>query len=116
MSVCGGDRPPHRVPGEDENRAAAQAIMLLLLTGGRRREITLAKWEQVDWTRRALLVSLSKSGKPRTIALNTAALTVLKSIPRDPAQPIYLPDAPHRRLQPVGSHPTSRRTRRRPLA
>ena len=77
---------------EDENRAAAQAIMLLLLTGARRREITLAKWEQVDWTRRALLVSVSKSGKPRTIALNTAAtMAVLKSIPRDPACPYIFP-------------------------
>ena len=36
--------------GEDENRAAAQAIMLLLLTGARRNEITRAKWENVDWT------------------------------------------------------------------
>ena len=36
---------------EDENRAAAQAIMLLL-SGARRREITLAKWEHVDWTKR----------------------------------------------------------------
>ena len=32
---------------EDENRTAAQVITLLLLTGTRRREITLAKWEQV---------------------------------------------------------------------
>jgi integrase len=76
---------------EDENRATAHAIMLLLLTGARRREITLAKWEQVDWTRRALLVSLSKSGKPRTIALNTAAMAVLKSIPRDLACPYIFP-------------------------
>ncbi|MGO9390658.1 tyrosine-type recombinase/integrase, partial [Rhodoblastus sp.] len=61
---------------EDENRAAAQAIMLLLL---------------MDWTRRALLVSVSKSGKPRTIALNTAAMAVLKSIPRHPACPFIFP-------------------------
>ena len=76
---------------EDENRAAAQAIMLLLLTGARRREITLAKWEQVDWTQRVLRVPVSKSGKPRTIALNTAAMAVLKSIPRDPACPYIFP-------------------------
>ena len=77
--------------GEDENRAAAQAIMLLLLTGARRREITLARWEQVDWTQRVLRVPVSKSGKPRTIALNTAAMAVLKSIPRDPACPYIFP-------------------------
>jgi integrase len=76
---------------EDENHAAAHAIMLLLLTGARRKEITLAKWEHVEWTKRALLVPVSKSGKPRAIALNTAALTLLKSIPRDPACPYIFP-------------------------
>jgi integrase len=77
--------------GEDENRAAAQAIMLLLLTGARRNEITRAKWENVDWTQRVLRVPVSKSGKPRTIALNTAAMAVLKSIPRDSACPYIFP-------------------------
>jgi integrase len=77
--------------GDDENRAAAQAIMLLPLTGARRNEITRAKWENVDWTQRVLRVPVSKSGKPRTIALNTAALAVLKSIPRDPACPYFFP-------------------------
>jgi integrase len=76
---------------EDENRAAAQAIMLLLLTGARRNEITRAKWENVDWTQRVLRVPVSKSGKPRTIALNTAAMAVLKSIPRDSACPYIFP-------------------------
>lgn len=64
----------------DENEVAANAIMLLLLTGARRNEITHAKWEQVDWERKTLLVPLSKSGKPRGIALNAAALDLLRSI------------------------------------
>ncbi len=68
--------------GEDENQTAAQAIMLLLLTGGRRNEITQAKWEYVNWERRTLLVPLSKSGKPRAIALNGPALALLRAIPR----------------------------------
>jgi integrase len=66
----------------DENQTAAQAIMLLLLTGGRRNEITQAKWEYVNWERRTLLVPLSKSGKPRAIALNGQALELLRAIPR----------------------------------
>jgi integrase len=66
----------------DENQTAAQAIMLLLLTGGRRNEITQAKWEYVNWERRTLLVPLSKSGKPRAIALNAPALSLLRAIPR----------------------------------
>ena len=65
--------------------------MLLLLTGARCREITLAKWEHIDWTKRVLLVSVSKSGKPRTIALNAAALALLRSIPRDPTCPHVFP-------------------------
>jgi len=56
--------------------------MLLLLTGGRRNEITQAKWEYVNWERRTLLVPLSKSGKPRAIALNGPALALLRAIPR----------------------------------
>jgi integrase len=75
----------------EKNRAAAQAIMLLLLTGARRREITLAKWDHVDWTKQALLMPVSKSGKPRTIALNAAALALLKSIARDPTCPYVFP-------------------------
>jgi integrase len=66
----------------DENQTAAQAIMLLLLTGGRRNEITQAKWDYVNWERRTLLVPLSKSGKPRAIALNGPALALLRAIPR----------------------------------
>ena len=39
----------------DENQTAARSIMLLLLTGGRRNEITYAKWDYVDWTKKTLL-------------------------------------------------------------
>jgi integrase len=68
----------------DENRTAANAILLLMLTGGRRNEITQAKWEHVLWKERKLLVPLSKSGKPRWIALSTSAMSLLDSIPRLP--------------------------------
>ena len=67
---------------EEQNQVAAKAIKLLLLTGGRRSEITQAKWEHVDWQRRTLLVPVSKSGKPRTITLNGAAIELLQSVPR----------------------------------
>jgi integrase len=66
----------------DKNRVAADAIMLLLLTGARRSEITQAKWEYVDWERRTLLVPISKSSRPRRIALNAAAIALLQSLPR----------------------------------
>ena len=84
----------------DENRTAAQAIMLLLLTGGRRNEITQAKWEYINWERRTLLVPLSKSGKPRAIALNAQALALLRAIPR-------LNDNPHVFPSPVNGKPSA---------
>lgn len=68
----------------DENRVAANAIMLLMLTGARRNEITYAKWDYVDFEKRTLLVPLSKSGKKRSIALNAAAIDLLRALPREP--------------------------------
>lgn len=66
----------------DENRTAANAILLLMLTGARRNEVTQAKWEHVLWSERKLLVPVSKSGKPRWIALSTSAMSLLDSIPK----------------------------------
>jgi integrase len=75
----------------DENVTAAQAIKLLLLTGGRRNEITHAKWDYVNWDNRTLLVPMSKSGRPRAIALNGQALELLRSIRRLPGNPYIFP-------------------------
>jgi integrase len=69
----------------DKNQIAARAIMLLLLTGARRREVTRARSGDVDWEKRTLLVPVSKSGKPRTIALNSAAIALLRTAPSDSA-------------------------------
>jgi len=78
---------------EDENEVAKRAIMLLLLTGARRNEITQAKWEHIDWDKRSLLVPLSKSGKPRGIALNADAIALLRSI-RNPDNSAYIFPSP----------------------
>jgi integrase len=66
----------------DENQVAAAAIKLLLFTGARRNEVTYAKWEYVNWEKRTLLVPRAKSGRPRSIHLNSAALELLRSIRR----------------------------------
>jgi integrase len=66
----------------EQNRPAANAITLLMLTGARRNEVVLAKWSYVDWDRRTLLVPISKSGKPRTVALSAAAVTLLRGLKR----------------------------------
>jgi integrase len=75
----------------DENQSAAQSIKLLLLTGARRNEITQAKWEYVDWQKKMLLVPCSKSGRPRLIQLNSAALELLRSLPRQPGNAFIFP-------------------------
>jgi integrase len=75
----------------DENRVAANSIKLLLLTGGRRNEITHAKWEYVNWEQRTLLVPIAKSGKARLIRLNSAALELLRSLPRLAGNPYIFP-------------------------
>ena len=75
----------------DRNQIAAKAIMLLLLTGARRREVTRARWEDVDWEKRTLLVPMSKSGKPRTIALNAAAIALFRTAVSDSASPYIFP-------------------------
>jgi integrase len=75
----------------DENQTAAQSIKLLLLTGARRNEITRAKWEYIDWQKKTLLVPCSKSGRPRLIQLNSAALELLRSLPREPGNAFIFP-------------------------
>jgi integrase len=75
----------------DENPIAAKAIMLLFLTGARRNEITQAEWSYVDWQRGTLFVPKSKSGQPRYIQLNSAAIELLKSVPRTDGNPYIFP-------------------------
>jgi len=75
----------------DENKTAARAIKLLLLTGARRNEITQARWEYVDWQRKTLLVPRSKSGRPRLVQLSSAALDLLRSLPREPGDVFIFP-------------------------
>jgi integrase len=75
----------------DENQTAAQSIKLLLLTGARRNEITQAKWEHIDWQKKTLLVPCSKSGRPRLIQLNSAALDLLRSLSREQGNAFIFP-------------------------
>ena len=65
--------------------------MLLLLTGARRNEVSHAKWDYVDWERRTLLVPISKTGRPRVIALNGRAMALLRAIPKLDDNPYIFP-------------------------
>ena len=63
-----------------ENPFLQDIIPLLLLTGGRKREILDARWENVLWPRKLLLIPLPKGGKPRYIPLSSQALKILESV------------------------------------
>ena len=60
---------------------AAAGIKLALLTGARMGELCAAQWRDVDWQRRFIRLPTSKTGDPRTIYLNQAAIAVLRAIP-----------------------------------
>jgi integrase len=75
----------------DENKVAGNAIKLLLLCGGRRNEVSHAKWEFIDWQRKTLLVPVAKNGQPRLIQLNSAAVELLRSIQREDRNPYIFP-------------------------
>jgi hypothetical protein len=47
--------------------------------------------DYIDWERRTLLVPISKTGKPRVIALNGQAMALLRSIPRVDGNPYIFP-------------------------
>jgi integrase len=100
----------------DENQVAAKAIKLLLLTGARRNEITQARWEYVDWYKGTLLVPVSKTGRPRVITLNAAAVELLQSIKPIQGNPFIFPSEATGRPCPSLHYPWSRIRRRSDLA
>ena len=59
------------------NRMLAPIVAFLLLTGCRKREVLDARWEFIDLDRGQLTIPLSKSGKPRHVALSAGAKAVL---------------------------------------
>jgi integrase len=63
-------------------RQVADIVRLLLYTGARKAEILNATWANVDLERGLLTVPVSKSGKPRHVALSEAAIEVLTRQPR----------------------------------
>jgi integrase len=92
----------------DSNRVAANAIKLLILTGARRNEVTYARWEYVNWANRTLLVPSSKTGRPRTININSAAIELLRSIRPADANPFIFPSSRTGRPSPTLHFPWTR--------
>lgn len=89
---------------EQSTRPEATVIRLLLLTGARKSEILKARWEDVHLDQHLLTVPLSKSGKPRHIALSDEAVEIIRSIPRVQGCPWLFPGhAPGKPLSDIWS-------------
>lgn len=86
------------------NTRQARALELILFTGARKNEILKARWENVHFERRLLLVPLSKSGQSRQIVLSDKAIALLNTLPRLQGCPWVFPgrkpDKPMRDLYP----------------
>jgi integrase len=91
----------------DGNRTPARAIKLLLLTG---RDATklLMRWKNVCWANRTLHVPFAKSGRPRSIVLNAAAIDLLRSIRLLPGNTYVFPSAITGRPSPTLHFPWTR--------
>lgn len=79
-----GQRSKHgRKPGGRRTLSpfVVAAVRLLLLTGCRRNEILNLRWSEVDFERRRLHLSDSKTGR-KSVALSPQALAILTELPR----------------------------------
>jgi len=68
----------------NRNVQVGQVIRLLLYTGARKREVLDARWDEIDFSRRLLMIPVarSKSKKVHYIPLSDAALELLLALPR----------------------------------
>ncbi|MFB3787758.1 MAG: tyrosine-type recombinase/integrase [bacterium] len=76
---------------EPENVLIRAAILLYLTTGLRNRELVRRRWEDIDWERKILILTETKSKRPFLLPLSDAALEILKGIPRFLGNPYIFP-------------------------
>jgi len=78
---------------KDSNVYARYALWLYLLTGLRKSELLARKWSDIDWNREEIRIKETKNGRPHYLPLSSAALQVLKQIPRQQGSPYLFPGA-----------------------
>lgn len=77
----------------DSNVYARYALWLYLLTGLRKSELLAREWRDIDWDREEIRIKETKNGRPHYLPLSSAALQVLKQIPRQQGSPYIFPGA-----------------------
>jgi len=78
---------------QDSNVYARYALWLYLLTGLRKSELLAREWRDIDWDREEIQIKETKNGRPHYLPLSSAALQVLKQIPRQHGSPHLFPGA-----------------------
>ncbi len=76
---------------QEESIYVRAAIWLYLLTGVRKSELLKAKWANVDYFRRELRLEDTKAGNNHYVQLSSAALEILKGIPKLDGNPYIIP-------------------------
>ncbi len=76
---------------EQEEIHVSSAFWLYLLTGLRKSELRTAKWEQIDFNTKQIVLPKTKNGKPHYLPLTTEAMAVLENIPRLEGNPHIFP-------------------------
>ena len=65
---------------KSESQMLAPIVMFLLYTGARKREVLDAKWQDIDFARKALRIPRTKSGKVRHVPLSEGAIELLYTL------------------------------------
>jgi integrase len=75
---------------QEADEYVRHAVWLLLLTGLRRGELLKAKWSDVDWKQRTLLIPKTKNGEALLAPLSHAAVARLKVVPKLQGNPYII--------------------------
>ena len=75
----------------EPNLFARYALWMFLFTGLRKSELLGAQWNQIDWDAEELTIEDTKNGRPLHLPLSSAAIQVLRQVPRDADNPFIFP-------------------------
>jgi len=76
---------------EQEDIYVCSAFWLYLLTGLRKSELLKAKWAQIDYSTKQIVLMRNKSDRPHYLPLTVEAMAILENIPRLEGNPHIFP-------------------------